>query len=77
MKYFKDNSGNTHSVETYGWTNNTSATICIDNSIVKTLKMYYRHERTWDDHIGNTPCGYYVIVPYNKEKHRVYIDLAR
>ena len=39
-----------------------------------TLTAYYRHERTWDDHMGNTPCGYYCIVPFpNGERHRVYI----
>lgn len=46
-----------------------------------TLKMYYRHERTWDDHMGNTPCGYYAIVPILKvnghtERRRVYLRLA-
>lgn len=39
-----------------------------------TSKVYYRPERTWDDHMGNTPCGYYVIAPFpNGERHRVYI----
>ena len=39
------------------------------------LKAYYRHERTWDDHMGNTPCGYYVNVPipFSKKKRRMYI----
>lgn len=45
------------------------------------LKMYYRHERTWDDHMGNTPCGYYANVPILKangraERRRVYLRLA-
>lgn len=37
------------------------------------LKVGYRHERTWDDHLGNTPCGYYVTVPINGHRVRVYI----
>ena len=37
-------------------------------------KVYYRHERTWDDHMGNTPCGYYTNVPLgNGKTKRVYI----
>lgn len=38
------------------------------------LSVYYRPERTWDDHMGNTPCGYYckVPIPGGKTK-RVYI----
>ena len=37
-------------------------------------KVYYRHERTWDDHMGNTPCGYYTNVPLGNGKvKRVYI----
>lgn len=37
-------------------------------------KVYYRPERTWDDHMGNTPCGYYVNVRFSTgERHRVYI----
>jgi len=37
-------------------------------------KVYYRHERTWDDHLGNTPCGYYTNVPLgNGKTKRVYI----
>ena len=36
-------------------------------------KIYYRHERTWDDHMGNTPCGYYTNVMFKGKKRRVYI----
>lgn len=37
-------------------------------------KVHYRPERTWDDHLGNTPCGYYVIVPFpTGERKRVYM----
>lgn len=39
------------------------------------LQVYYRHERTWDDHMGNTPCGFYVNVPLpTGETKRVYMD---
>lgn len=39
------------------------------------LKVYYRHERTWDDHMGNTPCGYFCNVPMPSGKtKRVYLD---
>lgn len=27
------------------------------------LKQYFRYYRTWDDHMGNTPCGTYVNLP--------------
>ena len=81
MHYIKDKAGKTHTIEEYGW-NNGKVTVCIDNYRILTLKMYYRHERTWDDHMGNTPCGYYAIVPIpihygeRKERRRVYLKLA-
>lgn len=39
------------------------------------LKMYYRYERTLDDHMGNTDCGYYVNInfPYGVGKRRIYV----
>lgn len=38
------------------------------------LQVYYRHERTWDDHMGNTPCGYYCNVPLpDGSRQRVYM----
>ena len=38
------------------------------------LSVYYRPERTWDDHMGNTPCGYYCIVPFpTGERKRIYM----
>lgn len=39
------------------------------------LKVYYRPERTWDDHMGNTPCGYYVNLPlpFNSGTKRWYL----
>lgn len=47
----------------------------IDSPIFEehTTKLYYRHERTWNDHMGNTECGYYIIANLNGHKHRVYI----
>lgn len=43
------------------------------------LKMYFRHERTLDDHMGNTDCGYYVNIffPYGIGKRRVYCLFGR
>lgn len=79
--YIKDKHGKSHTVEEYGW-DNGKVTVCIDNWNVVTLKMYYRHERTWDDHMGNTPCGYYANVPLVKhldgkvERKRLYLNLA-
>ena len=73
MRYIKDKNNKTHTVELYG-TENKTATLCIDNRIVVNLKMYYRPEKTWNDHLGNTPCGYYVNLPLSKtERKRFYI----
>ena len=44
------------------------------SSRIHKLSVYYRHERTWDDHMGNTPCGYFCIVPLpTGERKRVYM----
>ena len=38
------------------------------------LLVDYRHERTWDDHMGNTECGYFVNIPSgNGKRKRVYM----
>lgn len=38
------------------------------------LSVYYRPERTWDDHLGNAECGYYCNVPMpDGGKKRVYM----
>lgn len=78
MHYIEDSLGNTHTIEEYGW-DKEKVTLCIDNYKVVNLKMYYRHERTWDDHMGNTPCGYYANVPIPTtkeiERKRVYLNL--
>ena len=51
-----------------------TTTVCINNFIFKELSVYYRPERTWDDHMGNTPCGYFCVVPFpNGERKRVYM----
>lgn len=74
MHYITDKNGNKHTIEEYGW-NNGRVTLCLDNWKFLDLKMYFRNERTWDDHMGNTPCGYYAIVPIGNERRRVYLDL--
>lgn len=72
--YVEDKSGTTHTIELYGLTKE-KATLCLDNNRFMTLKKYFRPERTWDDHMGNTPCGYYVNVPITKtERKRVYLS---
>ena len=77
MHYIKDKAGNTHTIEEYGWENG-KITLLLDNWKFFELKMHYRNERTWDDHMGNTPCGYYAIVPITKrERRRIYLDLYR
>ena len=56
------------------------------NNAYHRTKVHFRPERTWDDHMGNTPCGYYTVVsiphahwnPYGEldiryERRRVYI----
>lgn len=75
--YVKDKSGRTHTIEEYGWENG-KITLCLDDSKIMTLKMYFRNERTWNDHMGNTPCGYYAIVPITKkERKRIYLNLYK
>ena len=38
------------------------------------LKLRYRRERTWNDHMGNTPCGYYIDLPLpSGKKERAYL----
>ena len=41
---------------------------------VHAFKIYYRPERTWDDHMGNTPCGHYINLRFpNGKKERAYL----
>ena len=73
MKYIKDKQGKTHVIDFFCVIENGKTEYSIDNTIHKG-KVYYRHERTWDDHMGNTPCGYYVIAPITRhERKRVYM----
>lgn len=38
------------------------------------LSVYFRPERTWNDHMGNTECGYFVNLPMpGGKKKRVYM----
>lgn len=79
MHRITDKKGNKYIIDELGWEDG-KVILSIASTWeyrVKTLKMHYRHERTWDDHMGNTPCGYYAIVPIGKERHRVYLDLYR
>lgn len=82
MKYITDRNGNKYKVEFTTiiepdkngvdkvWVTIQGAWDYIE----KHLTVYYRPERTWDDHMGNTPCGYYVNLPLrNGQKKRVYI----
>ena len=76
MKITKDFKGTKHTIEGIGWENGY-AEIIIDGYLVKRLKMHFRHEKTWDDHMGNTYCGYYIDVPIKGVKRRVYADEIR
>ena len=71
--YVTDNTGRKHVVEFISSIVNNKVTYYVDYAIHES-KVYYRHERTWDDHMGNTPCGYYVVAPINRrERCRVYL----
>ena len=81
IKYVRGKDGKTHTIEFISIIdvskNNgkrEGTVFCCVDYTIKELSVYYRHERTWDDHMGNTPCGYYVIVPLpGRERKRVYI----
>lgn len=73
MKVLKIFNGVVHSIEGVGYLHGR-AYVIIDGHQDKSLKMYYRHERTWDDHMGNTYCGYYINVRLNSCTHRIYCD---
>ena len=78
--YLKDRNENEIEIEELGWENGKIYLSIFDGWNYRTvnLKMYYRPERTWDDHLGNTPCGYYANVPITrKQKKRVYLYLHR
>ena len=71
--YITDRNGTRHKIEENGW-DETHAYIYLDNYKPMRLKMYYRHERTWDDHMGNTPCGYYINVPETEHYNILIAD---
>lgn len=76
--YIQDRNGRNYIIEENGWEDgyiylSVYSGICYCKE--HKLKMHYRHERTWDDHMGNTPCGYYAIVPIGKERKRIYLNL--
>ena len=77
MKYIRDENGkNIFSVDFYCTIENGKTELyVIDNSGYKhhKLKVYYRPERTLNDHLGNTPCRYYVNIPHKGKKYRVYM----
>lgn len=80
-QHFIDRDGRAHSTEIISdfyrkegdITTDMYIDIMVDNTI-HTLKLYWREEKTWDDHMGNTPCGYYVHLPIGCERARFYID---
>lgn len=78
MKRVQANNGRTYNVDFFetiqdGKTGYYVFSNMWDYTYHKT-RVYYRPEKTLDDHMGNTPCGYYVIAPLpTGEKKRVYI----
>lgn len=78
MKKFIHIDDKVHTFELYGTSDadpdNIQAFVCIDNWFFHWLKVYFRHERTWDDHMGNTPCGSYVNAPFpGGKRRRIYL----
>ena len=72
-KYIADKYGKIHIIDFFEIIENGKTGYYIDNIYHRT-KVYYRSEKTWDDHMGNTACGYYVIATLpTGEKKRVYI----
>lgn len=57
-----------------GWTRDR-AYYCTDGYREQTAKVYYRHPRTLDDYMSNTPSGYYFNVKWaDGTRQRVYIS---
>lgn len=79
MKYITLKDGTRFSVEFASMIVNGKTTVTVHSDRYgyseHYLKVDYRPERTWDDHMGNTPCGYYVTIPFRQtgERKRVYI----
>lgn len=66
---------NRHRIEGIGIScNDSTKYMVLVNDTIHELKMHYRPERALDDHMGNTPCGYYVNLPLlNGSKKRAYL----
>ena len=72
--YVKDKRGVTHKIDFFTYIDKEGYVEMYVDNVYHRLKTYFRYERTWDDHMGNTPCGYYCNVPLTKgERKRVYI----
>lgn len=72
-KMIKDKHGHEHRIGLYCYPVNGKVSVWINN-VEHHLKVYYRPERTWDDHMGNTPCGDYVTIPLSDgERKRIYL----
>lgn len=73
--FLTDRNGVRHEIEEWGWEEG-KVCLCLDKWKVMNLKLYYREPRTWDEYMGNKPCGYYAVVPITKkERRRVYLHL--
>lgn len=76
-KYITDTNGEKYVIDFYCVIDNGQIEYSVQSKYgykCHNTKVYYRHERTWDDHLGNTPCGYYTNVPLgNGKTKRVYI----
>lgn len=72
MIYFKDSSGKTHTVDVFTVIDDGKVSLYCDG-VLHTLKVYFRPEKTLDEHMGNAPCGYFVNLPMYGKKKRIYI----
>ena len=76
-KYITDTNGEKYVIDFYCVIDNGKIEYSVQSDYgykCHNTKVYYRYERTWDDHMGNTPCGYYTNVPLgNGKTKRVYI----
>ena len=62
-----------HTVDIIG-TENGTAYYIVDGCYTKSAKLHFRHERTWNDHMGNTPCGLYFVARFpSRHTARVYL----
>ena len=76
-KYISDSDGTKYEIDFYCIIDNGKIEYSVKSDYgysTHNTKVYYRHERTWDDHMGNTPCGYYFTVIWpDHSKQRVYL----